>query len=459
MSIRQPTGRSDLLRAAMDRIAPPRMSTPTGLSSLNIAPAQGVRSAPISSFGHRSMSGTMPYQNVLSRTLSGGGGISQYSGRSPMGIGPGGGMYGGRPLGINTLGTSGSFASGPLGGFTSGLSGGFGIKTASMGNLGSRLAPRMARLSMQKELENQSLWGSFGGDVEVIFNGGQGLEGTRQWESEIQRVSRESGVPAKVLRAIMGIESGGVNHGANKAGATGLMQVVPRWWQSTADKYGGNLMDPYTNIRTAADILQSGYDQYGSWENAAAFYFGGGGAFAEGGGYSNAADYFGTDIRTYVSKFGQNMRAQEERPLTTGAGVQVSGGGKVFPVKGYTGGLSLHHGSHPGAIDIFADYGTPILAITGGIATSGVNGIGGYWTMIQGDDGLKYYYAHMDKMGPNGRVETGSYIAGVSDTGNAKGTGAHLHLGIGTTIYSGTGPQGGAGDINVIDFLNGTTRY
>jgi hypothetical protein len=45
-------------------------------------------------------------------------------------------------------------------------------------------------------------------------------------------------------------------------------------------------------------------------------------------------------------------------------------------------------------------------------------------------------------------------LGGVGDTGNAKGTGAHLHLGKGYGIISGSGPQGGAGrDFDLISWL------
>jgi cell wall-associated NlpC family hydrolase len=107
----------------------------------------------------------------------------------------------------------------------------------------------------------------------------------------------------------MGIETGGQNIGSNNAGAMGLMQIVGDIWQQTANQYGGDLMDPWTNIRTAAHILKSNYDTYGSWDKAAAAYFGGGGAFNADGSFSDNADYFGTNISQYVGIFRNNMAA------------------------------------------------------------------------------------------------------------------------------------------------------
>lgn len=140
------------------------------------------------------------------------------------------------------------------------------------------------------------------------------------------------------------------------------------------------------------------------------------------------------------------------------SGLIVTGGG-AFPVVGYTGGLPLHWGSHPGAIDLFAAPGTPVVAIRGGYATAGYSSVGGYWVNVSGDDGLQYYYAHLIGPGRSGRVEAGTVLGGVGETGNAAGTGAHLHLGIGTSIGVGTGPAGGAGDVNVAAMLRGIRGY
>lgn len=183
-----------------------------------------------------------------------------------------------------------------------------------LGDFTNRKMTPSTKLPMELALENPSTTisgqqGSYGGSNPA-------LSGTTQWDDLINRVSKESGVPPEVLRSIMAIESQGQNLAANQAGAMGLMQVVPEYWQTTANAYGGDLMDPYTNIRTAAEVLKQGYSGYGnSWDNAAAFYFGGGGAFNADGTFTTDPDYdddFGTSVAAYVGRFQENMAAIEQ---------------------------------------------------------------------------------------------------------------------------------------------------
>lgn len=150
--------------------------------------------------------------------------------------------------------------------------------------------------------------------------------------------------------------------------------------------------------------------------------------------------------------------------------VRVPAVGHVFPVEGYSGAVQLHHGSHMGASDLFADEGTPVLVMSGGTCTLSADEsedqFGGNNVLIRADDGLTYYYAHGDRpptFGVGARVDTGDFIFGVGDTGNAKGTGHHLHIGIGHGIQDGLGAAGGAGiNFNAVELLrnvlNGTTE-
>lgn len=132
------------------------------------------------------------------------------------------------------------------------------------------------------------------------------LNGTGQWMDLVLQASIESGVPWQVLIAIMGIESGGNQETLSPVGAVGLMQVMPQYWQETANRWGSDLWDPWVNIRTSAEILTQGYLRWGSWDQAAAAYFG---AIDDAGNITGAADAFGTTGHAYIERFQNNLIA------------------------------------------------------------------------------------------------------------------------------------------------------
>ena len=83
--------------------------------------------------------------------------------------------------------------------------------------------------------------------------------------------------------------------------------------------------------------------------------------------------------------------------------------------------------SHRGT-DVFSDYGTPLVAVVGGEAVNyGWSSAGGYDVFLLGDDGNRYYYAHLDSFPNLGRMEQGDVVGYVGDTGNASGV-PHLHF-------------------------------
>ena len=77
--------------------------------------------------------------------------------------------------------------------------------------------------------------------------------GQRPFHDSVMRASSDTGVDAKLLHAVISVESG-YNQGAvSPKGATGLMQLLP----STARRYGTvNLLDPGENIRAGARYLR-----------------------------------------------------------------------------------------------------------------------------------------------------------------------------------------------------------
>jgi murein DD-endopeptidase MepM/ murein hydrolase activator NlpD len=77
---------------------------------------------------------------------------------------------------------------------------------------------------------------------------------------------------------------------------------------------------------------------------------------------------------------------------------------------------------------MLAARGTPLVAVTSGSVLFKQTSLGGNSVWLTGDDGNKYFYAHLDSFeGSSRSVSAGEVIGYVGDTGNARGTN-HLHF-------------------------------
>ena len=97
--------------------------------------------------------------------------------------------------------------------------------------------------------------------------------------------------------------------------------------------------------------------------------------------------------------------------------------------------------SHEGT-DIFARRGTPVYAATRGyVVRVGENRLGGIIVIAVGPGGIRYYYAHLDRIADGiafgTPVTTDTVLGFVGNTGNASGTPPHLHFG----MYGRSGPE------------------
>lgn len=112
----------------------------------------------------------------------------------------------------------------------------------------------------------------------------------------------------------------------------------------------------------------------------------------------------------------------------------------VFPISGKSnigsywgddrdGGARRHEG-----IDIFAERGTSVVAVTDGyVLDVSEDGIGGKTVTIQSDNyNWRSYYAHLDqqKVSRGQVIKKGQVIGTVGNTGNARTTPPHLHFGM-----------------------------
>lgn len=133
----------------------------------------------------------------------------------------------------------------------------------------------------------------------------------------------------------------------------------------------------------------------------------------------------------------------------------------VFPVRGYPKDrvIQTHWGTgERGGTDLFGARGTTILSVSNGtVIRSGYNRTGGNSVLIRDEDGRFYYYAHLDKLPvvrKGQKVTAGQKIGVMGDSGNAKGTGTHLHIGIGESIRLGKSASGGCGiNFDAVSFL------
>ena len=87
------------------------------------------------------------------------------------------------------------------------------------------------------------------------------------------------------------------------------------------------------------------------------------------------------------------------------------------------GGGSSHMGN-----DILAPKGTPVVANVSGVVTQRNGAVSGLAYFLAGDDGNRYFGAHLDSFGASGRVSAGTVIGTVGTTGDAAGGPPHLHF-------------------------------
>jgi hypothetical protein len=186
---------------------------------------------------------------------------------------------------------------------------------------------------------------------------------------------------------------------------------------------------------------------------------GGAAASALGGSLGSFLGTSGGASPSGASTSGTTTAGSSTQAATGSASVDSKG--HAFPVAGIKPGTQIktHWGTgERGATDIFAPEGTPVYSISDGtVESAGTSPVSGNKVTIKGNDGLTYFYAHLQHtpmVSAGQKVKAGQQIGHVGDTGNAKGTGHHLHLGIGYGINSGTGPRGGAGNnFDAVTFL------
>lgn len=78
--------------------------------------------------------------------------------------------------------------------------------------------------------------------------------------------------------------------------------------------------------------------------------------------------------------------------------------------------------------DLFAPRGTPVRAPVSGVVRQITGSAGGFQFELTDDAGNIYLGSHMDRFDAAGRVDAGTIVGYVGDTGNARGSDPHLHF-------------------------------
>ena len=123
--------------------------------------------------------------------------------------------------------------------------------------------------------------------------------------------------------------------------------------------------------------------------------------------------------------------------------IEVPGGGRpsdapipppgwVCPVNGATAfgdtwGSPRPNGRHHQGVDMMAASGTPLVAVVAGFVRMKTDPLGGNVASLNGNDGTRYYYAHLSSWeGGDRNVSAGDVVGYVGHTGDT--TADHLHL-------------------------------
>lgn len=154
----------------------------------------------------------------------------------------------------------------------------------------------------------------------------------------------------------------------------------------------------------------------------------------------------GDILASIARKFGTTVRALQDANGIRDPNVVVIGRTLKIPGGGTGGGSAIRCPIQGGATfmndwgfprsggrfhegnDLFAPRRRPAVAVVSGTVVQTTGRLGGNQVKLFGDDGVAYYYTHLDAFGAKGRVSAGSVIGYVGNTGNAAGGPTHVHF-------------------------------
>ncbi|MEM8993002.1 MAG: lytic transglycosylase domain-containing protein [Pseudomonadota bacterium] len=132
-------------------------------------------------------------------------------------------------------------------------------------------------------------------------------------EQFVAEASVRFGMPERWIRAIMQAESAGNPHAVSRAGAMGLMQIMPATWTELRARYGlgSDPFNPRDNILAGTAYMREMYDRFGAPGFLAA-YNAGPGRYAE---HLRTGRTLPRETRRYVAALSQELGFSDAAPL------------------------------------------------------------------------------------------------------------------------------------------------
>jgi murein DD-endopeptidase MepM/ murein hydrolase activator NlpD len=133
----------------------------------------------------------------------------------------------------------------------------------------------------------------------------------------------------------------------------------------------------------------------------------------------------------------QQAAASASKPGKAGGADPAQTPGFICPVQGGASfsdswGARRSGGRTHKGVDMFNARNTPLLAVADGKVKFSSNSLGGLSTHIYADNGVVYYYAHLERhptdIKSGQRVTKGTVVGFLGNSGNARYTSPHLHF-------------------------------
>ncbi len=134
-----------------------------------------------------------------------------------------------------------------------------------------------------------------------------------RWKAIFEETTREYGLPRGLLEKVAEVESNFDPDAKSRAGAVGLMQIIPRWHPDV------DPTDPVASIRYAGRYLSELKDRFGSWDLALAAY---------NAGPTNVRRFGGIppfrETQDYVRRISQAVPFEPEERDASGLAAQIA---------------------------------------------------------------------------------------------------------------------------------------